>query len=77
MGLKKRLHVAPRGDGWEVRREGSTAPRSRHDSFEAARSAGITVARFEGGSVTIRRPNGQFAETISFRTRGSSRRLAV
>ena len=74
--MKKRLHVSPRGDGWEVRREGATVARSKHASFEAARSAGVTVARFERGSVTIHRPNGQFAETISFRERRSARRAA-
>lgn len=74
MTLKKKLLVLPRGQQWEVRRAGAAAPRTRHDSFEAARRAGLTVARFERGAVTIHRPNGQIGETVSFRPRPTRRR---
>ena len=65
--VKKKLHVAPMGDLWEVRREGRPRPRTTHKTFEAARFAGLTLARFERGVVTIHRANGQFAEFVSFR----------
>ena len=65
--LKKKLHVAPNGDVWEVRREGRPRPRTTHATYEAARFAGLTLARFERGVVTIHRANGQFAEYVSFR----------
>ncbi len=65
--VKKKLHVAPNGDVWEVRREGRSRPRTTHATYEAARFAGLTLARFERGVVTIHRANGQFAEFVSFR----------
>jgi hypothetical protein len=66
----KPLNIQPRrdGDGWEVRRQGAERASGTFDTKAAAVERGREQAKAEGGSVKIKKENGQIQEERTYHT---------
>jgi hypothetical protein len=60
------VHVVNEGGRWSVQVEGSSRPRSRHDTQAEAISAGRTVARKAKTELLVHRRNGAIRERSSY-----------
>lgn len=49
----KTIHVTPRSDGWEVRREGNKKNQGVHQSLELARKHAESMAGSTGAEIVI------------------------
>jgi hypothetical protein len=63
---RKNVHVVPSGNGWAVKREGSSSTVSNHRTQTAATNAGRTIAKRSSGELVIHRANGQIRDKDSF-----------
>jgi hypothetical protein len=64
--MSNNVHIVPAGNGWAVKREGSSTPISNHRTQGAAEDAGRRVAQEAGSELVIHRPNGQIRDKDSF-----------
>jgi hypothetical protein len=60
------VHVVNEGGRWSVQVEGSSRPRSRHDTQAEAISAGRTVARKAKTELLVHGRNGAIRERSSY-----------
>lgn len=49
----KTIHVVPRSDGWEVRREGNKKNQGVHQSLELARKHAESMAGNSGAEIVV------------------------
>jgi hypothetical protein len=66
MAKRQNIHIVPHGEGWGVRREGSTRVSSNHPTQAAAAAAGRTTAQRERGELFIHGTNGQIRARNSY-----------
>jgi len=64
--MGKNQHVVPHGDGWAVRREGSTRVTSSHGTQGAAVERARQIAIRQGSEVVIHRPDGRIRDKDSY-----------
>jgi hypothetical protein len=62
---KKGVHVVPRGNGWAVKREGSSRASKVTETQRQAIQAGRETARREGAELVIHSQSGRIREKDS------------
>lgn len=63
---KKSVHVVKSGDGWAVKKEGTSRAASVHRKQDTAWKAGIKVAKKEGGEAYLHGRDGRIRERNSY-----------
>lgn len=64
--MAKPIHVVPAGSWWNVTRQGSDTPISRHRTQGTAIDTGRGIAQDRGTELVIHRPNGQIRDKDSY-----------
>lgn len=66
MAEKRSQHVVPSGDGWAVRKAGSSRATERFDTQRAAAEAATRFAKNQGTEVFIHGEDGRIRERNSY-----------
>ena len=73
----QRVHVAPAGGGWQVKREGSDPATTGHESQAEATEAARSALRKSGGELKVQGPDGRVHETLTLGRDAMARIAAV
>lgn len=71
------VDVAPRGDGWQIKREGASRASSVHDSKADAVSAASQMMRRGGGLLRVHARNGSVQQQVTIGRKAAAKISAV
>jgi hypothetical protein len=71
------VNVAPRGDGWQIKREGASRASSVHVSKADAVSAAAKMIRGGGGMLRVHGQNGRIQEYVTIGRKAAAKISAV